>query len=78
MRPTSAGAFGDAGGFGDVEDPWYAAFVPPRPCKREPRRRGGFGDADGFGDAGGFDFSLSRCERKRPRRIAAPRPDLNP
>jgi len=44
--------FGDAGGFGDVEECSFIGIVE-RPAF-ESRR--GFGDADGFGDAGGFDY----------------------
>ena len=46
--------FGDASGFGDVDDLSMMSAKPPRQSQRP--RIGGFGDAEGFGDAGGFDL----------------------
>ena len=53
--------FGDAGGFGDVEESVYIMTLV-KPDLRIRKR--GFGDSDGFGDAGGFDYEV----RRRPER----------
>lgn len=59
-------SFGDAAGFGDVEENTLSGLAAERP---EPlrARRDGFGDSDGFGDAGAFDhrgYGRRRSDRR--------------
>lgn len=53
--PMTRIPFGDAGGFGDIEEVTLSGLMPDQP-DRSRGRRGGFGDSDGFGDAGTFDL----------------------
>jgi hypothetical protein len=59
----SSRQFGDAGGFGDVEERTIGHV------DRQTRRTRGaaFGDACDFGDAGGFDYAVPR---RGPQRAA--------